>query len=65
MSRREGVAKTSADGIMLIRLGISGAKVHRGICRFLEETGQASYSRYEKLPTPNTIHALLFIFPYI
>jgi len=47
MSRREGVAKTSADGIMLIRLGISGAKVHRGICRFLEETGQTSYSRYD------------------
>jgi hypothetical protein len=61
MSRREGVAKTSADGIMLIRLGVSGAKVHRGICRFLEETGQASYSRYEisLLKFPFSLYSIL------
>jgi len=61
MSRCEGVAKTSADGIMLIRLGISGAKVHRVICRLLEETGKTSHSRYGVAPFSFSLHFLVLL----
>lgn len=54
LSRREGVGMTSVDGMMLIRRVISGAKVHRGILCFLEETGKASYPRYDFLRFPSS-----------
>ncbi len=41
----------SADGTMLIRRIHSGAKVHRGILCFLEETGKAPNSRYGVAPS--------------
>ena len=37
---------------MLIRGLYVGAKVHRGLCCFLEEAGKASYSRYENAHSP-------------
>ena len=55
LSRSEGVEQTSADGIMLIRLGDPGAKVHRCILCIFKETGKASYSWYEHAPPCQTV----------
>ena len=45
-SRREGVARLLMTEYLLMGFGFSGAKVHRGLCRFLEASRQARRSRY-------------------